>query len=67
MKNFLKPVNNALVPISRYYLTHENVILPAAQVGLSLAQAAVIFRNADKIKSTVTDAKTFIAQSHSKD
>ena len=67
MKNFLKPVNNALVPISRYYISHENVILPAAQVGLSLAQAAVIFRNADKIKSTVTDAKTFIAQSHSKD
>jgi len=67
MKNFLKPVNNALAPISRYYLTHENVILPAAQVGLSLAEAAVIFRNADKIKSTVTDAKTFIAQSHSKD
>ena len=67
MKNFLKPVNNALVPISKYYISHENVILPAAQVGLSLAQAAVIFRNADKIKSTVTDAKTFIAQSHSKD
>lgn len=67
MKNFLKPVNNALVPISRYYLAHENVILPAAQVGLSLAEAAVIFKNADKIKSIVTDAKTFIAQSHSKD
>ena len=67
MKNFLKPVNNALAPVSKYYISHENVILPAAQVGLSLAQAAVIFRNADKIKSTVTDAKTFIAQSHSKD
>lgn len=67
MKNFLKPVNNALVPVSKYYISHENVILPATQVGLSLAQAAVIFRNADKIKSTVTDAKTFIAQSHSKD
>lgn len=67
MKNFLKPVNNALAPVSKYYISHENVILPAAQVGLSLAEAAVIFRNADKIKSTVTDAKTFIAQSHSKD
>lgn len=67
MKNFLKPVNNALAPVSKYYISHENVILPAAQVGLSLAQAAVIFRNANKIKSTVTDAKTFIAQSHSKD
>lgn len=67
MKNFLKPVNNALAPVSKYYISHENVILPAAQVGLSLAQAAVIFRNADKIKSTITDAKTFIAQSHSKD
>ena len=67
MKNFLKPVNNALAPVSKYYISHENVILPAAQVGLSLAQAAVVFRNADKIKSTVTDAKTFIAQSHSKD
>lgn len=67
MKNFLKPVNNALAPVSKYYISHENVILPAAQVGLSLAQAAVIFRNADKIKSTITDAKTFIAQSRSKD
>lgn len=67
MKNFLKPVGNALAPVSKYYISHENVILPAAQVGLSLAQAAVIFRNADKIKSTITDAKTFIAQSHSKD
>lgn len=67
MKNFLKPVNNALAPVSKYYISHENVILPAAQVGLSLAQAAVIFRNADKIKSIITDAKTFIAQSHSKD
>lgn len=67
MKNFLKPVNNALAPVSKYYISHENVLLPAAQVGLSLAQAAVIFRNADKIKSTITDAKTFIAQSHSKD
>lgn len=67
MKNFLKPVNNALAPVSKYYISHENVILPAAQVGLSLAQAAVIFQNANKIKSTVTDAKTFIAQSHSKD
>lgn len=67
MKNFLKPVNNALAPVSKYYISHENVILPAAQVGLSLAEAAVIFRNADKIKSTITDAKTFIAQSHSKD
>lgn len=67
MKNFLKPVGNALAPVSKYYISHENVILPAAQVGLSLAQAAVIFRNADKIKSTIADAKTFIAQSHSKD
>lgn len=67
MKNFLKSVDNALAPVSKYYISHENVILPAAQVGLSLAQAAVIFRNADKIKSIITDAKTFIAQSHSKD
>lgn len=67
MKNFLKPVNNALVPISRYYLTHENVILPAAQVGLSLAEAAVIFKNASEIKSTISDAKTFVAQAKSKE
>lgn len=67
MKNFLKPVNNALAPISRYYLTHENVILPAAQVGLSLAEAAVIFRNASEIKSTIADAKTFVAQAKSKE
>lgn len=67
MKNFLKPVGNALAPVSKYYISHENVILPAAQVGLSLAQAAVIFRNADQIKSTIADAKTFIVQSHSKD
>ena len=67
MKNFLKPVNNALVPISRYYLSHENVILPAAQVGLSLAEAAVIFKNASEIKSTISDAKTFVAQAKSKE
>lgn len=67
MKNFLKPVNNALAPISRYYLTHENVILPAAQVGLSLAEAAVIFKNASEIKSTISDAKTFVAQAKSKE
>lgn len=67
MKNLLKPVNSALAPVSRYYISHENVILPAAQIGLSIAQAAVIFRNADKIKTTITDAKTFIAQAHSKD
>lgn len=67
MKNFLKPVNNALAPISRYYLTHENVILPAAQVGLSLAEAAVIFKNASEIKSTISDAKTFVAQAKTKE
>ena len=67
MKNFLKPVNNALVPISRYYISHENVILPAAQVGLSLAEAAVIFKNASEIKSTISDAKTFVAQAKSKE
>ena len=65
--HFLKPVNNALVPISRYYLSHENVILPAAQVGLSLAEAAVIFKNASEIKSTIADAKTFVAQAKSKE
>ena len=67
MKNFLKPVNNVLVPISRYYLSHENVILPAAQVGLSLAESAVIFKNASEIKSTIEDAKTFVAQAKSKE
>mgnify|MGYP003439994453 FL=1 len=67
MKNFLKPVNNVLTPISRYYLSHENVILPAAQVGLSLAESAVIFKNASEIKSTIEDAKTFVAQAKSKE
>ena len=67
MKNFLKPVSNVLAPISRYYLSHENVILPAAQVGLSLAESAVIFKNASEIKSTIEDAKTFVAQAKSKE
>ena len=67
MKKFLKPVSNVLVPISRYYLSHENVILPAAQVGLSLAESAVIFKNASEIKSTIEDAKTFVAQAKSKE
>ena len=67
MKNFLKPVSNALAPVSKYYISHENVILPAAQVGLSLAEAAVIFKNASEIKSTIADAKTFVAQAKSKE
>ena len=67
MKNFLKPVNNALAPVSKYYISHENVILPAAQVGLSLAEAAVIFKNASEIKSTISDAKTFVAQAKTKE
>lgn len=63
----IKPAKNLLVPAGQFYMTHQNVILPVAQVGLSIANGVIIFKNAAFITETIKDARTFVAQSHDKE
>ena len=42
--------------IGKFYLAHEGTILTTGAIGFSMATTAVTYRNADKIKSILTDA-----------
>lgn len=63
----LTSIVKPLAPVGRYYLAHQNIILPVGQVGLSVANGWIIFRNAPKIQQIIADARTFVAQAKDKE
>lgn len=73
MKNFLAPVTNNKVikavthEVGKFYTQHESAILMSGTIGFSMATTAITFNNADKIKQTINDARSALANCNTDD
>lgn len=52
--------NKVVKEVGKFYLAHESTILTGGAIGFSMATTAVTYRNADKIKTIISDASIIL-------